>query len=72
LWFVATHWEDTKDFVAFFAAGLVIMTIGSAVIKTSEIGKKAAESERSYQEIRQGGRVQVPPSLANDKADDGN
>jgi hypothetical protein len=72
LWFVATHWEDAKDFVAFFAAGFVILTLGGAVIKTSEIGKKAAESERSYQEIRQGGRVQAPPSPANDIASDGN
>jgi hypothetical protein len=69
-WFVATHWAETKDFVAFFGAGLVILSIGSAVLKTSEIGKKAEESERAYQKIKQGDRAGVPPAFVPGPADD--
>jgi hypothetical protein len=71
LWFVATNWGETKDFVAFFASGLIIMAIGGAVIKTSPIGKKAEESERAYQKTRQGGQAEVPPALSKGRADDG-
>jgi hypothetical protein len=70
-WFVATHWAETKDFVAFFAAGMVILAIGSAVIKTSAIGKKAEASERAYQKLRQGDQTEVPPALPQGIADDG-
>jgi hypothetical protein len=71
LWFVATNWGETKDFVAFFASGLIIMAIGGAVIKTSPIGKKAEESERAYQTTRQGRQAEVPPALSKGRADNG-
>jgi hypothetical protein len=71
-WFVATHWSEAKDFVAFFAAGLVILAIGGSVIKTSAIGKKAEESERAYQEVRRGGQAELPPVLSDGAADVGN
>lgn len=60
-WFVATHWEETKDFVAFFGAGLVIMAIGSGVIKTSATGKKAEASERAYEKAMQARQTPDPP-----------
>jgi hypothetical protein len=60
-YFVATHWAEARDFVAFFAAGFVILTIGGAIIKTSEIGRKAEESERAYQQVHEGGLEEMPP-----------
>jgi DNA-directed RNA polymerase subunit RPC12/RpoP len=63
-WFVATHWEETKDFVAFFVAGLIIMAVGSGVIKTSATGKKAEESERAYQKAMRGRQNAVPPVVS--------
>jgi hypothetical protein len=68
-WFVATRWSETKDFFAFFAAGLVILSIGGAVIKSSPIGKEAEASERAYQKLRRGGQVEVPPALPKETAD---
>ncbi len=52
-WFVATRWADTKDFVAFFVAGLLIMSIGGAVIKTSAVGKRAEASDRAFRQAQQ-------------------
>ncbi len=60
-WFVTTHWEETKDFVAFFVAGLVIMAIGSGVIKTSEVGRLAEASERVYQKAVKARQSEIPP-----------
>jgi DNA-directed RNA polymerase subunit RPC12/RpoP len=60
-WFVASHWEETKDFVAFFGAGMLIMAIGSGVIKTSAVGKQAEASERAYQKAVRARETAVPP-----------
>ena len=49
LWFVLTRWEETQDYFAFLASGLVILAIGVGVVKTSPSAKRAAESEREYQ-----------------------
>jgi hypothetical protein len=46
------------------------LSIGSAVLKTSEIGKKAEESERAYQKIKQGDQAGVPPAFSPGPADD--
>jgi DNA-directed RNA polymerase subunit RPC12/RpoP len=51
-WFVITHWDESRDFVAFFAAGAVIMAIGGGIIKTSEEGKRAEASDRAYQQMQ--------------------
>jgi len=50
-WFVWSRWSDAKDHAIFFAAGFLIMTIGSAVIKTSPTGIKAEKNERDYQRM---------------------
>jgi hypothetical protein len=50
-WFVWTRWSEAKDFALFFAAGLIIMSIGTAVIKTSPAGQRAEKSERAYQKM---------------------
>ncbi|SIO59162.1 hypothetical protein SAMN05444166_5947 [Singulisphaera sp. GP187] len=63
-YFVATRWSETKDFVAFFAAGLIILGIGGAVLKTSPIGKKAEASERAYQKVHQGSDPDTPPAVS--------
>jgi len=63
LWFVATRWAETKDFVAFFGTGLVIMSIGGAVIKTSPTGKKAEASDQAYQKMLRGGQPAAPPAV---------
>ena len=62
-WYVATHWSDTRDYVAFFAAGLVILGVGGAVIKTSDIGQKAAKADRALEKRAQGGQDQIPPPV---------
>jgi len=62
-YFVATHWADAKDFVAFFGAGAVILSLGGAVIKTSEVGKRAEKSEAAYQKIHQGDTEATPPPI---------
>jgi len=67
-WFVATRWSDTKDYFAFFASGLMIMSIGGAVLKTSPTGKKADESERAYQKLLNGPQAESPPPVM--KAED--
>lgn len=69
-YFVATRWSQTKDFVAFFAAGLIILGIGGAVLKTSPIGKKAEASERAYQKLHQGSESDAPPAVADEPADE--
>lgn len=65
-YFVATRWAETKDFVAFFGAGLIILAIGGVVIKSSPIGKKAQESEEAYQNASKGnlGDSEPPPVMA--------
>ena len=63
-WYVATNWAETKDFVAFFGAGVLIMSMGGAIIKTSPTGKKADASERAYQKAQQGRRAEAPPPVA--------
>jgi len=51
-WFVITHWDESRDFVAFFAAGAAIMAIGGGIIKTSEEGKRAEASDRAYRQMQ--------------------
>lgn len=69
-YFVATRWSETKDFVAFFAAGLVILGIGGAVLKTSPIGKKAEASERAYLKLHQGSDAEAPPAVSGTAVDE--
>jgi hypothetical protein len=63
-WFVARNWADTRDYVAFFGAGLVIMGLGGAVIKTSDVGKRAAAADRAIENARQGTEAGIPPAPA--------
>lgn len=70
-YFVATRWQETKDFVAFFAAGLIILGIGGAVLKTSPIGKKAEASEQAYQKLHQGGEEADAPNVMPEPAAEG-
>jgi hypothetical protein len=65
LWYSVRNWADTRDFVAFFAAGLLILSIGGAIIKTSPAGKKAEENERALQRIQEGKGRQGPTELPN-------
>src|SRR5262249_34411147 len=44
LWFVATHWGETEDYVAFFGAGLLILTLGGFVLKLAPMTKEERES----------------------------
>jgi hypothetical protein len=63
-WFVVSRWQDTRDFFAFFAAGMVIMAIGGGIIKTSATGKKAEASERAYQQaIKAGSGASAAPTM---------
>ena len=38
------------------------MAIGSGVIKTSEVGKQAAASERAYQKAVKARQSEIPPA----------
>ncbi len=62
-WFVLTHWEESKDFFAFFLAGSAIMAIGGGVIKTSNEGKRAEASDRAYQKMQRGRQAEPPPAV---------
>jgi ribosomal protein S27E len=70
LWFVLRNWVDTRDYVAFFAAGLMIMGIGGAVIKTSDVGKRAAAADRAIEKARQATEAGAPPVAAGAAGDD--
>jgi DNA-directed RNA polymerase subunit RPC12/RpoP len=62
-WFVARNWADTRDFVAFFVAGMVVMSLGGAIIKVSPQGRRADRSERAFQKTqRASGVLEAPPS----------
>lgn len=67
-WYIATRWGETRDFVAFFGAGMLILSIGGFVIKTSPTGRKAEAADRAYQAARQG----VPTGSAPETARPGN
>jgi hypothetical protein len=60
-WYIATRWEETRDFVAFFGAGMLILSLGSAIIKTSAVGKRAEAADRAYQKARQGDQREIAP-----------
>jgi hypothetical protein len=60
-WYVMTHWAETRDYVAFFASGLMILALGGAIIKISPVGKEAAESERAFQKATRGTEVEAEP-----------
>jgi hypothetical protein len=62
-WYVATHWADTRDFVAFFLAGSLIMSLGGGVIKTSPVSKQADASERAFQKMQRGNQAEAPPAV---------
>ncbi len=48
LWFVLSHWDQARDFFAFFVSGAMVMAIGGAVVTTSQTFKRANENEREY------------------------
>lgn len=61
-WYVATRWDETKDFVAFFGAGLVILSIGGAIIKTSPVGKLAAAADRALEKADADALAKISPA----------
>ncbi len=69
-WFVMRNWSDTRDHVAFFGAGLVILALGGAVIKNSPIGVKAAAGDRAYEQARRGTPPGAPPAPVGAAIDD--
>jgi len=71
LWYVVTNWTETKDFVAFFVSGFVVMSIGGAVIKSSPTGEKAEASERAYQKMQRGRQAEAPPAVLKGIVNDG-
>jgi hypothetical protein len=71
LWYVATHWVETKDYVAFLGSGLVILALGGGVIKMSPINKRAEASERAHQKAQRGGGAEIPPAVPARTADEG-
>ena len=47
-WFIFTRWQETRDYLAFFMAGAMVMSVGGAIIKISPLGIKADAAERAY------------------------
>jgi hypothetical protein len=58
---VVTRWQDTKDYVAFFGAGMLILSIGGAIIKTSPIGIKAMAADRAFEKAKRGNQAGPSP-----------
>jgi hypothetical protein len=63
-WYVMTHWEDTRDFFAFFVAGSAIMAIGGGIIKTSAEGKRAEASDRAFRKMQERRPVDAAPVIS--------
>ena len=60
-WFIFTRWQETRDYLAFFMAGAMVMSVGGAIIKISPLSIKAEAAERAYMqkiERRQADRQQ--------------
>jgi hypothetical protein len=70
IWFVATHWVETKDYVVFFLSGLLILSIGGAVLKIAPLDKKERESIRAYEKAQQRAESEAPPTLLPVTAED--
>jgi hypothetical protein len=60
VWFVVSRWADTRDYVAFFIAGLLVLTIGGAVLKTAPMTKEEIASARAFERARGGRTAQIP------------
>jgi serine/threonine protein kinase len=48
-WFVLSRWNEARDYIPLFVAGVIVMAIGGGVVKTSPTFHKAAQNERQYQ-----------------------
>jgi hypothetical protein len=70
-WYVMTHWTETRDFFAFFAAGAVIMSLAGGIIKTSAEGKKAEASDRAYRKMQRDRQAIPPPAISIRRERDG-
>ena len=60
-WFVMTHWDEAKDFFAFFVAGAMILSLGGGIIKISPLAQKAAAEQRAYQKKVEQRRAEMQP-----------
>ena len=62
-WYILTRWDETRDYFAFFLAGAAIMSIGGAIIKTSEEGKRAEASDRAFQQMQKARPPEAAPPV---------
>jgi hypothetical protein len=69
-WFVATRWQETRDFFAFFLAGAIVMSLGGAIIKVSPTGRKAEANEEAYQKLVNRKPAEAPASVTIGSAGD--
>jgi DNA-directed RNA polymerase subunit RPC12/RpoP len=68
-WYIFTRWDETRDFFAFFLAGATIMSIGGAIIKTSEEGKRAEASDQAFQKMQKARQPEAaPPAFPDGRA----
>jgi DNA-directed RNA polymerase subunit RPC12/RpoP len=68
-WYIFTRWDETRDYFAFFLAGAAIMSIGGAIIKTSEEGKRAEASDQAFQKMQKARQPEAaPPALPGGRA----
>ena len=62
-WFIFTRWQETRDFLAFFMAGAMVMSVGGAIIKISPLGIKADAAERAYLKKHERRQARMRPAL---------
>jgi hypothetical protein len=55
-WFVLSRWSETKDYFAFFASGLLILSLGGGILKLSPQGQRAERAELAFQKAQGGSR----------------
>jgi DNA-directed RNA polymerase subunit RPC12/RpoP len=53
-WFVISRWSETKDYFAFFASGLLILTLGGSILKLSPQGRLADQAEKAFLKAQAG------------------
>ena len=62
-WFIVRNWTDAKDFVAIFAAGILIMAIGGAIMSSTSSVFKEEVTARTLQEEQKKLRRNAPPPV---------
>jgi hypothetical protein len=69
-WFIFTRWQETRDYLAFFVAGAMMMSVGGGIIKISPLGIKADRDERAYMKKLERGQADFRPPVPVGRVED--